>query len=367
MIPFLDLKEINNQYKEEIQQAINSVLDSGWYILGKQVEKLEEEFAQFCGTKHCITVASGLDALILIIRAYKELGIFNDKDEIIVPANTYIATILAITENNLKPVFVEPDINTYNIDTSLIEEKITSKTKAILPVHLYGQCAEMTEINQIAQKYNLVVIEDAAQAHGALCGSKKTGNLSDIAGFSFYPGKNLGALGDGGAITTNNDDLYRIILQIRNYGSSKKYTHDYKGVNSRLDAIQAAILIVKLKYLDRDNEYRQKIADYYLKNIKNKNVILPNVVEERSHVWHLFVVRVQQRKHFMEYLTKNYIQSLIHYPIPPHKQKAFSEYSNIALPITEKIHDQVVSLPISPVIKKSEYEKIAEIVSAYTL
>ena len=365
MIPFLDLKKINNQYIEEIQQAISKVINSGRYILGKQVEKFEEEFAQFCGTKHCITVASGLDALILIIRAYKELGIFEEEDEIIVPANTFIATVLAITENNLKPVFVEPDINTYNIDVALIEKKITSKTKAILPVHLYGQCAKMTEINRIAKKYNLVVIEDAAQGHGALCGQKRTGNLSDIAGFSFYPGKNLGALGDGGAITTNNDDLYRIISQIRNYGSSKKYTHDYKGVNSRLDEIQAAILRVKLKHLDRDNEYRQKIADFYIKNIQSKYVILPDVIDKKSHVWHLFVIRVKQRKVFMEYLMKNDIQSLIHYPIPPHKQKAFSEFSNIDLPVTEKIHEEVVSLPISPVIKKAEYEKIAKIVSAY--
>ncbi|MBN2894200.1 MAG: DegT/DnrJ/EryC1/StrS family aminotransferase [Bacteroidales bacterium] len=367
MIQFLDLKKINNQYREEIQQAVNSVLDSGWYILGEQVERFEKEFAFFCGTKHCISVASGLDALILIIRGYKELGILSEQDEVIVPANTYIATIIAITENNLKPILVEPNINTFNIDPKLIETKITSKTKAILPVHLYGQSVNMSEINIIAKKYNLKVIEDAAQAHGAFFKTKRVGNLSDVAAFSFYPGKNLGALGDGGAITTNNDNLSEVLFQLRNYGSAKKYIHGFKGVNSRLDEIQAAVLRVKLRYLDYDNSYRRNVAQYYLENIKNEFIILPKTINEMSHVWHLFVVRTKFRQKFMYYLEKNKIQALIHYPIPPHKQDAFLEYNDIYLPITEQIHSEVVSLPISPVILKVEYEKIALIVSSFNV
>ncbi len=367
MIPFLDLKNINNQYTKEIKQAINNVLNSGRYILGEQTKKFEEEFASYCGTNYCIGVSSGLDALTLILRAYKELGLLNDGDEVLVPANTFIATVLAVTENRLNPIFIEPDIETYNIDVSLIENKITSKTKVILPVHLYGQCANMEKINRVAKKHKLIVIEDAAQAHGAVYKQKKAGNLSDAAGFSFYPGKNLGALGDGGAITTNNKQLADVICQLQNYGSSKKYIHNIKGVNSRLDELQAAVLRVKLKYLNKDNEHRQKVANFYLQNIKNKHIILPNIPEENSHVWHLFVVRVKQRENFKAYLESNNIQTGIHYPIPPHKQNAFKEFSKIRLPLTEQIHEEVVSLPVSPVISHKECEKIAETVSKYTI
>ena len=284
MIKFLDLKKINAQYSSEIEHAIRDVIDSGWYILGESVTKFEQNFAKYCGVKHCLGVANGLDALILIIRAYKELGVFEEGDEIIVPANTYIASILSITENNLKPILIEPHIDTYNIDIRKIEKLITNKTKAILPVHLYGQVCNMQEIIKLAKKYNLKVIEDAAQSHGAICANKKVGNLGDAAGFSFYPGKNLGAMGDAGAVTTNDNQLAEVIKSIRNYGSEKKYKNEYQGLNSRLDEIQAAILNVKLKYLDNENRRRVEIAENYLKEIKNSNIKLPMVSNKQGHV-----------------------------------------------------------------------------------
>ncbi len=384
MIKFLDLKAINSKYEPELSEAVKRVINSGWYLLGEEVETFEKEYAEFVGTKHCIGVANGLDALILILRAYKELGVINDGDEIIVPANTYIATILAITHNNLKPVLVEPDIRTYNIDASKIEEKITKKTKAIMPVHLYGQIAEMDKINEIAKKYKLKVIEDSAQAHGAKISYtelheadteshrvRKAGNLGDASGHSFYPGKNLGALGDGGAITTNNDELAEVCRSLGNYGSIKKYENIYKGVNSRLDEIQAAILRVKLKHLDADNQRRRDVAAYYCENIKHSHITLPassfkfQVSSYKSQVWHLFVIRHPQRDKLQKYLSDNGIQTLIHYPIPPHKQGCYKEWDDISLPITEKIHKEVLSLPISSVISKKDVEIIVDKMNSF--
>ena len=329
-------------------------------MLGKQCETFENNFAKFCGVKHCIGCANGLDALNLIIKAYG----FNN-DEIIVPANTYIATILAITENNCIPILVEPDINTYNINPDLIEEKITSKTKAIMVVHLYGQAVQMNKIYEIAKKHNLKIIEDSAQAHGAIYNEKRTGNLGDASGFSFYPGKNLGCMGDGGCVTTNDDTLANKIRVIANYGSDRKYHHIYKGVNSRLDEIQASILDVKLKYLEQDNERRREIAKIYRKNITNKNIILPNTYDETAHVWHIFAIRTQNRNKLQQYLENNNIQTNIHYPTPPHKQGAYKEYNDMNLPITEKIHNEVISLPISPVMTDEEVFKVIEVINKY--
>jgi len=369
-IPFLDLKEINNRYIAEINAEIKKVLDSGWYIMGEQCSLFEQEFADYCGTKHAIGVASGLDALIIILEAYKELGIFELGDEVIVPANTYIASILAISKAGLVPVLVEPDINTYNIDSQLIEEKITDKTKAILVVHLYGLVAQMGQISSIANKHNLKVIEDAAQAHGAIYNGKRAGNIGDATGFSFYPGKNLGALGDGGAITTNDDELAEVISAFRNYGSQKKYVNKYKGLNSRLDEIQAAVLRVKLRYLDDDNQKRREIAQYYCKNITNPNIFLPtlqpsNSPSSQQHVFHLFVIRCKERDRLQKYLTDNDIQTVIHYPIPSHKQEAYPEWNGLSFPTTEKIHCECLSLPISPVIKAENLLKIVEVLNEF--
>ncbi|MCE3255436.1 MAG: dTDP-4-amino-4,6-dideoxygalactose transaminase [Rickettsiaceae bacterium] len=366
MISFLELKKVNSKYQFSIREAVTKVIDSGWYILGREVEEFENEFAKYCGTKHCIGVANGLDALILIFRAYKQLDLMRDGDEVIVPANTYIASILAISANNLKPILVEPDILTYNINPDLIAEKITNRTKAILAVHLYGRCADMDKINVIAKKFNLKVIEDSAQAHGAVYQQKKVGALSDASGFSFYPGKNLGALGDGGAITTNDDELTDIIKALRNYGSHEKYHNLYKGFNSRLDEIQAAILRVKLPYLDEENEQRRIIAELYCQNIKNPKIILPNWPEDqKSCVWHLFVIRSENRDYLQKYLLKNRVQTMIHYPVSPHQQEAYKELNNLNLPITEAIHNQVLSLPISPLITKDESKKIIELINDY--
>ncbi len=371
MINFLDLPKINNQYQAEFDEVLKKVFSKGWYILGEEVTNFENNFAKYCNVKHAIGVANGLDALILILRAYMELGIINTGDEIIVPANTYIATILAVSHNSLKPVLVEPDINTYNINPKLIESKISSKTKAIMPVHLYGKAAEINDINNIAKKYNLLVIEDSAQAHGAIYNNKRTGNLGDAAGFSFYPGKNLGALGDGGAVTTNDDKLAEVIKALRNYGSNKKYYNIYKGFNSRLDELQAALLNIKLKYLDNENQRRREIAEYYCNNIKNSKIILPiqnlqnQIINNLSHVWHLFVVRTQDRDNLQKYLAEKGIQTVIHYPVAPHKQLAYKEWNNLSYPITEKIHNEVLSLPISPVLTNSEIEYVVNIINNY--
>jgi len=365
MIPFLDLKGINAQYRSDLIAACTKVIDSGWYIQGKECESFEKEFANYCGTNYAIGVANGLDALILILRAYKELGILHDGDEVIVPSNTYIASILAISDNNLTPVLVEPSLETYLLDPKKIEEKITSKTKAIMPVHLYGQTCHMDSINKIAKKYNLKVIEDSAQSHGAYFENKRCGSLGDASGFSFYPGKNLGALGDGGAVTTNDKELADTIRALGNYGSHKKYQNLYKGVNSRLDEIQAAMLRVKLRYLDGEIENRRKIANYYLANISNENIILPIVREESNHVWHLFVIRTSKRDELQQYLIDNGVQTLIHYPLAPHKQDAYSEWEDDSYPISEKIHDEVLSLPVSSIQSMADTKKIVEVINDF--
>lgn len=361
MIPFLDLRKINERFRDEVDLAIKRVIDSGWYLLGKENESFCKSFSAYCGTKYAIGVANGMDALNLIIKGYG----FAEGDEIIVPANTYIASILAISENGCIPVLVEPDINTYNINPDLIEERITVKTKAIMVVHLYGQCVQMEKIWNLAQKYNLKIIEDAAQAHGAEYNGKKTGNLGGAAGFSFYPGKNLGCLGDGGAITTNDDVLAEKIKALCNYGSYVKYENLYRGLNSRLDEIQAAVLGIKLKHLDADNQRRREISKYYRDNINNKKITLPQVKDESMHVWHVFVLRVSKREKFCNYLMKNCIQTVIHYPKPPHKQQAYKEWNHLHFPITEKIHDEVISIPISPIMTNGEVEAVVEVVNAY--
>lgn len=361
MIKFLDLKKINNRYRAEIDSRIKNILDKGWYLQGEENENFTKNFANFCGTKFALGVANGLDALNLIIKAYG----FGNGDEIIVPANTYIATILAISENGCIPILVEPDIKTYNINPDSIEEKITSKTKAIMVVHLYGQAVQMEKIWKIAKKYNLKIIEDSAQAHGAIYQENRTGNLGDASGFSFYPGKNLGCMGDGGAVTTNDEELFNKIKAIANYGSDRKYHHIYKGVNSRLDEIQAAVLDIKLNHLDSDNNKRREISKYYRENIKNSKIILPETYDEKSHVWHIFAVRTHNRDEFQKYLTEKGIQTIIHYPTPPHKQGAYKEWNNLSFPITEEIHNTILSLPISPVMTDSEIEKVVEVVNEF--
>jgi dTDP-4-amino-4,6-dideoxygalactose transaminase len=365
MIKFLDLQKINAQYKEELVKAFTKVLDSGWYIMGDELKQFEQDFAAYCGVKHAIGVANGLDALILIIRAYKELGVFKNDDEIIVPSNTYIASILAISANGLIPVLVEPDINTYNIDPLLIEKKITLRTKAILPVHLYGQLCDMPAIMEIASKYTLKVIEDCAQAHGAIFKDKKAGNWGDAAGFSFYPGKNLGALGDAGAITTNDDEVANCLRALLNYGSHLKYQNLYKGINSRLDELQAAILNVKLKFLDNETSTRRAIAHRYLREITNPKITLPIVTNDLAHVWHLFVVRTDDRNDLQNYLTKNGIQTVIHYPIPPHKQEAYRDWNNENFPISEIIHKSIISLPLSPIMPSIEVNEVILALNAF--
>ena len=365
MIKFLDLQKINEQYSAEFNEVFNKVLHSGWFILGKEVEKFENEYAAYCGTKYCLGVANGLDALILIIEGYKHLGIMKDGDEIIVPSNTYIASILAITKAGLVPVLVEPDPATFLIDPTKIEEKITSKTKGILPVHLYGRLCDMDAIKIIADKYNLKVIEDSAQSHGAILNGKRSGNLGDASGFSFYPGKNLGAIGDAGALTTNDKELTETIKALRNYGSHKKYENLYQGINSRLDELQAGLLSVKLKYLDVETDIRRTIAERYNAEIKNPSIILPQLPADRKeHAWHLYVVQVSNREKFQELLAEKGVQTLIHYPIPPHHQKAYKQWNNLSYPISEKMHREVVSLPISPVMSVDEVSKVIEVVNS---
>lgn len=365
MIPFLDLKAINHQYHQELKEACSRVIDSGWYIMGNELKAFEQEFASYCGSKHCIGVANGLDALTLTLRAWKELGKLQDGDEVIVPANTYIASILAISENNLTPVLVEPDINTFNLSPEAIEQAITEKTKVILPVHLYGLISPMNEVMLLAKKYNLLVLEDCAQAHGAEIAGIKAGNWGDAAAFSFYPGKNLGALGDAGAVTTSDSELAHTIRALGNYGSEEKYKNNYQGVNSRLDEMQAAMLSIKLTHLNKEIQRRQEIARYYLDNIKNDLVILPEVTLVESHVWHLFVIKTQHRQAFSTYLFENSIQTLIHYPLPPHKQEAYTCYNDLSLPVTELLHNQVLSLPMGPTMLDTEVDKIVGIINRF--
>lgn len=365
MIPFLDLKQINNQYQKELKEACARVIDSGWYIQGKELESFEKMFAEYCGVQYAVGVANGLDALILVLRAWKELGKLQDGDEVIVQANTYIASILAITNNNLVPVLVEPDENTFNLASETLDQYITAKTKAILPVHLYGQISDMKGIMAVAEKYNLLVLEDSAQAHGAELEGKRTGNWGHAAGFSFYPGKNLGALGDAGMVTTNDAELYQVLKALSNYGSHKKYQNEYQGTNSRLDEIQAAMLSVKLKYLPRETQVRQSIASKYLTDIDNPLVTLPQNKVVAEHVWHLFVIKTQHRDALIRHLADAGIATLVHYPIPPHKQIAYKEFNYLSLPITEKIHEQVLSLPISPVMTSDEVESVIEAVNRF--
>ena len=369
MIPFLDLKNVNQQYREELITACTRVIDSGWYIGGNELEQFEQNFANYCGVKFAIGVANGLDALILTLRAWKELGKLKDGEEVIVPSNTYIASILAITANDLVPILVEPDIETYNIDPLKIEEAITAKTKVILPVHLYGQLADMPIIMQIANKYKLLVLEDSAQSHGAEINGTKAGNWGDASGFSFYPGKNLGALGDAGAITTNDAELAQILKALRNYGSHEKYKNLFVGVNSRLDEIQAAMLDVKLKNLDAEVIHRRTIAKMYLEGIKNPELSLPlsevDASQYDQHVWHLFVIRSKKREALQQYLAENGVQTLIHYPIPPHKQQAYKEWNDLSYPISEKIHDEVMSLPIGPTLSLESAQQIIDLCNEF--
>ncbi len=366
MISFLDLKKINQEYRDELIEACSRVIDSGYYIQSRECNLFEEEFSSYCGVEHTIGVGSGLDALKLIIRGYKELGIFNKDSEIIVPANTYIASILAISDSGLKPILVEPNIDTYLLDVSKIESSITPKTEAILVVHLYGMVSQIDKILDIAKKYNLKVIEDSAQSHGAYFKDRRCGNLGDASGFSFYPTKNLGALGDGGAVTTNDSKLVDTIRALGNYGSKKKYENIYKGVNSRLDEIQASMLRVKLRYLDIEIEHRRDIANYYLNNIKNKNIILPKVEERKSHVWHLFVIRSERRDELYSYLLSHNIQTVIHYPIAPHKQMAYSKLNGLNLPITQRLAKEVISLPISSIQTIDDTKKVVEVLNGFS-
>ncbi len=361
MINFLDLNIINNRFREEINKRFKRILDKGWYLQSEENDNFCNNFAKFCGTKYALGVANGLDAISLLIKACG----FGPGDEIIVPANTYIATILAISENGCKPIFVEPDIETYNIDPNLIEQTITPRTKAIIVVHLYGQAVQMKKIWALAKQYDLKIFEDAAQAHGAFYQDKRVGNLSDAAAFSFYPGKNLGCLGDGGGITTNNKDLYEKIKAIANYGSDKKYHHIYKGKNSRLDELQAAVLDIKLQYLDKDNQRRREIATYYRNNIKHPLIVLPTTYDEKASVWHVFVIRTSRRNELQHYLQECGIETIIHYPTPPHKQLAYSEFNSLSLPITEQIHREIISLPISPVMKQKDIDYVVKCINEW--
>ena len=365
MIPFLSLKDITAKYATEIHEAVSRVIDSGWYLLGKELSSFETNYANYIGTKYCIGVANGLDALTLIFRAYKELGVLKDGDEVIVPANTYIASILAITENGLVPVLVEPRFDTLEIDDEIIESKITTKTRAILIVHLYGRCAYTDKIGALCKKYNLRLVEDNAQAHGCMFGEKRTGAIGDVAGHSFYPGKNLGALGDAGAVTTNDETLAQAIRSIANYGSSKKYVFEYCGRNSRLDEIQAAVLNVKLKYLDEDNKCRQQIAAFYYDNLQNPYITLPTRIPDENNVYHLFPVFYENRDELQQYLTEHGVQIIIHYPIPPHKQNCYKEWSGLSFPITERIANEELSLPISPVIDKKMIENGVDVINLF--
>jgi len=365
MVNFLDLKEVNTAYADELKQACARVIDSGWYIAGNELEKFEMNFSSYCGTEYCIGVANGLDALILTLRAWKEMGKLKEGDEIIVPANTYIASILAITENRLKPVFIEPDENSYNLSMLTMKNALTEHSRAILPVHLYGLISDMPEITAFAKQHNLLVLEDSAQAHGACIQNRKAGNWGDASGFSFYPGKNLGALGDAGAITTNDAELADVLRALRNYGSHEKYKNLYQGLNSRLDEIQAAMLSVRLNYLDIQTEYRRKIARIYREGINNPAIRLPVTDEESNHVWHLFVVRSALRKELQQHLQQAGIQTLIHYPIPPHKQNAYKQYNHLSLPLTERIHEEVLSLPNGPNLSDEDAYRVVDACNSF--
>ena len=363
MIPFLDLKKINLKYQDEIDAAILRVAKSGWYILGNECKAFEDAYAGYCDADYCIGTGNGLDAIRLIFEAYKALGKLKEGDEVIVPSNTYIASILAVSQAGLQPVLVEPDIKTYNLNPCLIEDKITSKTKAILSVHLYGLISHFDELKEISAKHNLLLIDDAAQAHGAIFHGEKVGSLCDATAFSFYPTKNLGALGDAGCVTTNDKELADIVRAMANYGSSKKYQFDYKGINSRLDEMQAAILSVKLNHLEEDIKERRAIANKYLTGIKNEKIILPSFEEEKNHVFHLFIIRTEKRDELQAYLLEKGIQTQIHYPVPPHKQRAYKEWNHLSFPVSEQIHKQVLSLPLYVGMPTEETDKIISLIN----
>lgn len=363
MIKYLDLKRINDCHDMELRQAIDEVLQSGWYLKGEATHRFEQHYADFIGTKFCIGCANGLDALTLIFRAYKEMGIMKDGDEVIVPANTFIASILAITDNNLVPVMVEPDIKTLEIDDRLIEQAITTRTRAIMIVHLYGRCAYTDKIGVLCKRYNLRLIEDNAQAHGCTFGNRKTGSLGDAAGHSFYPGKNLGALGDAGAVTTNVEELARVIAALGNYGSHQKYVHDYAGRNSRIDELQAAMLDVKLKYLETENQRRKQIASIYINKVKNPSIYIPQ--SERDCVWHIFPVFCERRDELKQYLGSHGVETQIHYPIPPHMQHCYSRWNSISLPVTERLSREELSLPCHQMMTDKDAEMIAEIINLF--
>jgi dTDP-4-amino-4,6-dideoxygalactose transaminase len=365
MIKFLDLQKITQKYAVEIHEAVSRVVGSGWYLQGQENEHFEKNYAEYIGSEFCIGVANGLDALRLILKAYIELRVIKEGDEIIVPANTFIASILAITDNRLVPVLVEPRLDNYQIDDELIEASITERTRGIMIVHLYGQCAFTDKIGDICSKYNLKLIEDNAQAHGCKYKGRKTGSIGDAAGHSFYPGKNLGAFGDAGAVTTNDKELAETIRSLANYGSARKYVFQYQGLNSRLDEIQAAILNVKLKYLDEDTQKRKDVATYYIEKIKHPDIILPIVEDWDAHVFHLFPILTPKRDKLQEYLKENGVQTLIHYPIPPHKQQAYQDWNGLSFPITEKIHAQELSLPMSPIINPFDIAEVCQLINNY--
>ena len=366
MIPFLDLHSINQRFELKFQEVFKQFLDSGYYVLGENVAAFEKEFADYCGTKHCVGVANGVDALRLILEAYKILGKLKEGDEVLVASNTYIATIIGIKQAGLVPLLVESEANTFNFDLDALKEAISSKTKAIMPVHLYGQLSPMKDINALAKSNHLLVVEDAAQGHGArdkdgVC----AGNLGNAAGFSFYPTKNLGALGDGGAVTTNDEELATVIRVLRNYGAAKKYVSKYLGINSRLDEIQAAFLRCKLPSLDADNNRRREIASHYLSEIKNSKIVLPTFNGSEDHIFHLFVVLVEDRNDFIEFLKRNEIGTLVHYPVAPHKQEALSAFSHLKFPVTERIHREIVSIPISPILTETQVSRIISVLNSY--
>ena len=362
MIKYLDLKAINAQYDQEIHEAIRQVVESGWYLKGEATKCFEQNYAEYIGTKYCIGCGNGLDALTLILRAYIEKGVMQPGDEIIVPANTFIASILSISECGLTPILVEPSIDSFQIDDSLIEEAITERTKALMIVHLYGRCAYTEKIGTICKKYNLKLIEDNAQAHGCVFKGKKTGSLGDAAAHSFYPGKNLGAFGDAGAVTTNDKELAQVIEELGNYGSSKKYVFDYQGRNSRIDEIQAAILNVRLRHLDADNQRRRAVADYYINSVKHSEIILPIPSDS---VYHIFPILCERRDELQQYLKENGVETMIHYPIPPHKQACYKEWNDLSFPITERIHRQELSLPCHPTLKKEEADQIVSLLNRF--
>ncbi len=365
MVDFLSLKTVNRQYREELLEACANVIDSGWYINGGALERFEENFAKYCGARYCIGVANGLDALTLTLKAWKLLGRVSAGDEVIVPGNTYIASVLAVTESGLVPVLVEPDEATFNLSPEAVRAAITPRTRVILPVHLYGRIAPMPEIMVIAKEHDLLVLEDSAQAHGAVTQERKAGAWGDASGFSFYPGKNLGALGDAGAVTTNDEELAVTLRALRNYGSHEKYKNLYVGVNSRLDEIQAAMLDVKLKYLDNEVQRRRHIAGMYSSGISNEAIRLPLHGELGEHVWHLYVIRTEAREAFKSHLQARGVQTLVHYPIPPHKQQAYQELNKLDLPVTEAIHEQVLSLPMDPTMSEADILRVIEACNSF--